>query len=743
LGRAEPPINLFVRALNFKTYLVVLLVGLALVHAKGAPGTISLSVNPSGCIAIGEVVTVTARISGYTDTTEIDGFNFEVSYDSTVLSFVANSFNLGDASGPDQQWLSKSNQESVADGYDLMNFSDGSTAGTVSLSLVDLGFSSPEGGTIAGAGFLVSFKLTGIAGGTSSITAAAYPDGTVLFDTDLMAAGMPSFTGTSVTVDTTPPSITCPANIVANTDSGQCSKSNVTYTAMATDNCPGVTVSCSPASGSTFAKGATTVTCTATDAAGNSSTCSFTVTINDNEKPSATCPANIVANTDSGQCSKSNVTYTVTAMDNCPGVTASCSPASGSTFAKGATTVTCTATDVAGNSSTCSFTVTINDNEKPSITCPANIVANTDSGQCSKSNVTYTATATDNCPGVTVSCSPASGSTFAKGATTVTCTATDVAGNSSTCSFTVTINDTQKPSISCPANIVANTDSGRCDAVVGYSIALGDNCPGVSAVCDPSTGTFPKGSTTVICTATDAAGNSSTCSFTVTINDSEQPSITCPANIVANTDSGQCSKSNVTYTATATDNCPGVTVSCSPASGSTFAKGMATVTCTATDAAGNTSTCSFTVTINDNEKPSIMCPADMTVVCTETNGAKVTFSPTATDNCDSPVTIACTPASGSVFPFGTSSVTCTATDAAGNSSSCSFSIQVDKPKMNIAWSGTDLVISWTGNGTLQQTNELIGDGPGTVWTDVSGAPTSPYTVPLTASKRFYRACGCQ
>src|SRR5439155_10226979 len=121
------------------------------------------------------------------------------------------------------------------------------------------------------------------------------------------------------------------------------------------------------------------------------------------------------------------------------------------TFAKGTTTVTCTATDAAGNSSSCTFTITVNDTEKPTLSCPANFTRGTDPGKCS-AVVNYPApTAGDNCGVATLVCDPPSGSTFAKGTTPVTCTATDAAGNSSTCTFTVTVTDTEKPTITCPA----------------------------------------------------------------------------------------------------------------------------------------------------------------------------------------------------------------------------------------------------------------------------------------------------
>lgn len=84
------------------------------------------------------------------------------------------------------------------------------------------------------------------------------------------------------------------------------------------------------------------------------------------------------------------------------------------------------------------------------------------------------------------------------------------------------------------------------------------------------------------------------------------PQINCPSNLVLNTDSGQGSKSNVAYTATATDyRGSNLVVSCVPPSGSTFPLGVTPVNCTATDASGNTATCTFTVTILDEQRPAL------------------------------------------------------------------------------------------------------------------------------------------
>jgi hypothetical protein len=156
------------------------------------------------------------------------------------------------------------------------------------------------------------------------------------------------------------------------------------------------------------------------------------------------------------------VTYTVSASDNClaQAPTVSCSPTSGSSFPLGTTTVNCTATDGAGNQGRCSFTVTVNDCVGPTINCPADIVTNV-SG--TSANVSYaTPTGADTCSTPTVQCSPASGSSFALGTNTVTCTATDAATNSSICRFKVILNRvvSNKPTVTITASDAAASEPG-------------------------------------------------------------------------------------------------------------------------------------------------------------------------------------------------------------------------------------------------------------------------------------------
>ena len=207
----------------------------------------------------------------------------------------------------------------------------------------------------------------------------------------------------------------------------------------ATDNCTNVTVTCVPASGSTFAKGMTTVTCTAVDGSSNTNACTFTVTINDTEAPTLTCPGPVTVQCDSGIPAVN--TGSVTAADNC-GATPTVTHVSDVTNGSCPKIITRTyrATDDSGNTNDCAQVITIHDTTPPMVICSASVVALTTS--TNGTNVTFASpSVTDNCGGSTsVACVPSSGSFFPVGSTAVLCSASDLCGNSNTCSFTVTVN---------------------------------------------------------------------------------------------------------------------------------------------------------------------------------------------------------------------------------------------------------------------------------------------------------------
>jgi hypothetical protein len=518
---------------------------------------------------------------------------------------------------------------------------------------------------------------------------SAFPVGTTTVNCTISDASLNSancqFT---VTVrDTEAPTVQCPADLLVNTGTARCD-AVATFTPQASDNCSGVNVTCSPPSGTTFLKGTNLVTCTARDASSNSVDCVFKVIVRDVEKPQTTCPGNMVVSTAGNEC-RARVTYAASATDNCGGVTVACSPPSNSYFNKGTNTVSCVATDASGNTNACAFTVTVNDTIAPNITCPANILTNANRGQGS-AVVQFAPAVSDNCPGASYVCAPPSGSSFQQGTTTVTCTATDTSGNTRACSFLVIVNDTEPPVINCPTNQIVATAIGRCDAVCNYTVTASDNSQMVTIVCTPPSGSvFPKGLTDVLCKASDPASNTVSCGFTITVVDLENPVYACPTNMVVNTDRGRCD-ARVTYSTNVTDNCPGASVTCNPPSGTVFPKGTNIIACTARDTSGNTQTCAFSVQVVDNEKPLVGCSANLFFDAPAGQcDLPVSYNASVVDNCPGG-TVSCSPASGSTFTIGATIVTCTARDTSGNTSSCTFLVEVRDQQRPVITCPTDM-----------------------------------------------------
>jgi CSLREA domain-containing protein len=413
------------------------------------------------------------------------------------------------------------------------------------------------------------------------------------------------------------------------------------------------------------------ITATATDPNGNTSEFSACVQV-----CTIMCPANLTQSTDPNQCTAVVAYSTATITGACGTVT--CLPPSGATLAVGTTTVTCTTT--AGPS--CSFTVTVNDAQPPSLgSCPTNITTTAPPMACVAAVTYSTPSVIDNCL-ASVMCAPASGSSFPVGTTTVTCTASDAAGNTATCSFTVTVDDAAAPTINCAA-VPAQTASANsaCQAPVPDVRALvraqsSDNCTAQASLAItqtplPGSSVSGFGAHPITVTVSDSSGNSTNCVVAFTVVDTTGPALACPTNLTVPQNPPGSGSATVTYTTpTATDNCSGtVTATCMPPSGSSFSVGTTTVTCTASDAASNARSCTFTVTVSPS--CTITCPGNLTRSAgSGPCGATVTYpTPTTTGSCG-PVT--CWPPSGSVFALGTTTVTCTT--SAGPS--CTFTVTV-------------------------------------------------------------------
>ncbi|MGB1031294.1 MAG: HYR domain-containing protein, partial [Flavobacteriales bacterium] len=404
--------------------------------------------------------------------------------------------------------------------------------------------------------------------------------------------------------DTIDPVITCGDNLVQTNDLGDCG-AVVTYDfPTATDNCTVESIVLIEGldSGEQFPVGITTVTYEATDGFGNTAQCSFTVEVLDEELPTIVCPENIAVNNDLGICGAVVEYELPITTDNCAVAELNLigGLASGEVFPVGTTDVTYEVIDLYGNQTECTFAVTVSDNEAPVITaCTEDVVVENDEGACGAVVVYNLPEATDNCEvtEVLLLAGLDSGEFFEEGTTLITYGFVDAAGNQSICTFNVTVNDTEAPSIICQNDVTVENDFGICGAVVEYNEPLvDDNCAvdSLTLIAGPISGsTFDVGTTTITYEVVDASGNTSTCSFDIIVEDTEDPTIACPEDI--NQEDAYIEYALPIFT----DNC-GATIELVEGleSGSVFPHGITEVVYMVTDAAGNSVECSFEVLIN-------------------------------------------------------------------------------------------------------------------------------------------------
>ena len=455
--------------------------------------------------------------------------------------------------------------------------------------------------------------------------------------------------------------------------------------ATASDNCTGnptITFSDVETPGSCPQERTITRTWTATDASGNSSSCVQTISVVDTTAPVVTCPSDVTTNNDPGACG-AVVTYTVSGTDNCGMVTVTQTGglASGDLFPVGTTTNTFDITDECGNTSTCSFTVTVNDTEAPTAVCQDITVQLDESGNATIVASDVDGGSTDNCGIASLAIDVDTFDCSNVGTNPVVLTVTDVNGNSSTCTATVTVEDNIAPVIACPMDITLPNDPGVCGAEVNFGDASAADACGIATVLQtaglPSGSTFPVGTSTVEFTATDVNGNTSTCSFTVTVQDTELPVAVCQDITIQLDALGFASITAADIDGGSSDNCGVASISASQTDFDCSDVGDNNITLTVTDVNGNSSTCTATVTVEDVTAPVVAC-TDITVIL-DVNGT-VTINGTDIDGGSSDACgIATYELDIDTFDcsnVGDNPVTLTVTDVNGNSASCTATVTV-------------------------------------------------------------------
>jgi hypothetical protein len=458
------------------------------------------------------------------------------------------------------------------------------------------------------------------------------------------------------------------------------------------DNCGIETMSISKTNFTCADLGANTVTLTVTDSSGNSASCTSTVTVVNNTPPTAICQ-----NVDVYLDANGNATIGAIAVNN--GSFGSCGSAVSVSLNKtnfncadiGTNQVILTVTDQWGNSSNCTANVNVFDTIAPQVTCPADITVNLTSG-CTQYIVLPLPTIFEACGGtamvvmtdnpnvvITLTNSGSFAGVFPLGTTNVVYKVDDGLGNWEMCNFNVTVNDLLPPTIvNLPVSFTVSTDPGVCQATVNWQLPTAtDNCPNVTLISSHDSGDiFPIGTTTVVYTATDAAGNSTVDSFKVTVQDTEAPIVHCKLTAVL---AGGVINVNDVY-AGSSDNC-GVDLStlqlviAGPLNCNNL--GQVAYTLTVQDIYGNIGSCSGTINVIDNIPPVANCQ-DVTAYLDANGNATITAAMVnngSTDNCG----IASMTLNKTLFncsDIGTQSVTLTVTDFSGNSSTCNALVYV-------------------------------------------------------------------
>ncbi len=570
--------------------------------------------------------------------------------------------------------------------------------------------------------------------------------GAAVFDPGVAGAGTHTITYTwdngagcsgtatnNITVqDAIPPTLTCPGNITVGNDAGNCSAVVNTPNPTLTDNCTaltltwamtGATTGTSPATGinnlgsQTFNVGTTTVTYTATDGA-NTVTCSFTVTVNDTENPVISCSGFAATfPADAGQCyfTLPGALSPVSMTDNCSaaltyaitGATTGSGAGNvplGTQLNVGTNTITFTATDPAGNTASCTETITVIDSEAPSAACQ-NITVNLDaSGNATITTGDIDNGSTDNCTIASMSLDVTSFDCTDLGANTVNLTVTDGAGNTDMCSATVTVVDNTAPVAACQNITVALDGTGNATITTGdIDNGSTDNCGIASMSLDvTSFDCTDVGPNTVTLTVTDAAGNSDNCTATVTIVETTPPVAACQ-NITVNLDAA----GNATITTGdidngSTDNCGIASMSLDITSFDCTDVGANTVTLTVTDAAGNSDNCTATVTVVDNIAPIAACQ-NFTANLDATGNVTITTGDIdngSSDNCGI-TSMSLDVTSFDCTDIGANTVTLTVTDAAGQTDNCTATVTVvDNLAPTVICQNITVPLDGTGNATI-------------------------------------------
>ncbi len=427
--------------------------------------------------------------------------------------------------------------------------------------------------------------------------------------------------------------------------------------------------------------GANTVNLVVVNSFGQSDTCQATVTVVDTLAPVAVCQDITIQLDANGNANISGGDIDGGSSDACGVVSLQASQTAFDCSHIGVNTVTLTVTDANGNTSTCTANVTVEDQTPPVLSCqPADAYLNAFGIAVVDANQFITS-ATDACGIDTVYLSQDFFGCADAGSNSITVFAVDVNGNTSTCTTTVTVIDTIAPLAVCQDITVALGPNNDVTILPGdVDNGSSDNCQVASIALDQTYFDCTHiGQNTVTLTVTDASGNQTVCTATVTVEDNNAPVALCKNLLGELGPNGLYTLDPNSIDNGSYDDCgQPVSLSVDKSVFDCNDIGQNTVTLTATDASGNTSTCTATVTIEDNEIPNALCQ-DITVYLDQNGNVSILpqdLDAGSTDNCSANLSYSASQTQFSCDDVGENTVTLTVTDSEGNSAICQSTVTV-------------------------------------------------------------------
>jgi gliding motility-associated-like protein len=411
-------------------------------------------------------------------------------------------------------------------------------------------------------------------------------------------------------LDNIAPTAICQSITVSLDNNGVATITSAMIGFMSTDNCGNGALNFSLNQYTFTQSGVYAVVLTVTDASGNSSSCAANVVVVDLVPPVAICQNDTIYLNAFGSASMQPADIDGGSSDNAGPVNLATSQSNFSCINMGSNSVTLIVTDMSGNQTLCLAEVIVLDTVAPTAICQNITVGLDGSGVANITSLMVGAQSTDNCGNGGLGLSLDQYTFSQAGTYTVTLTVTDASGNSSTCNATVTVEDNLPPVALCQNDTIYLDGSGNA-SIQPADIDGGsyDNAGVLNlAATQTAFSCNDLGSNNLALIVTDGSGNQAFCIASVLVLDTIAPTVACQSISIILNSQGVATIAAVELDNGSTDNCGSGSLLTYSVDQSVFtATGAYTVTLTVTDGSGNSSSCTATVQVGDNNPPTAQC----------------------------------------------------------------------------------------------------------------------------------------